>query len=48
MYLAHNLPKNIVKLLGKNSAGIAKIKIQISPAYKKTLKIKDFKNRIKN
>ena len=48
MYLADTLPKNIVNLLGRMSVGIAKIKINIRPTYKKILKIKDLINNIKN
>ena len=48
MYLADTLPKNIVNLLGRTNVGTARIKIVMSPANKKILKIKDFKNCIKN
>jgi len=47
-YLADNLPKNIVNLLGRTRVGIAKIKINIRPKYRKILKIKDLINNIKN
>jgi len=47
-YLADSLPKNIVNLLGRIRVGIAKIKIDIRPAYRKILKIKDLINSIKN
>jgi hypothetical protein len=47
-YLADNLPKNIVNLLGRIRVGIAKIKINIRPMYRKILKIKDLINSIKN
>jgi len=47
-YLADNLPKNIVNLLGRIRVGIAKIKINIRPMYRKILKIKDLINNIKN
>ena len=48
IYLADTLPKNIVNLLGRMSVGIAEIKINIRPTYRKTLKIKDLINNIKN
>ena len=47
-YLADNLQKNIVNLLGRTRVGIAKIKINIRPTYRKILKIKDLINNIKN
>jgi hypothetical protein len=47
-YLAEALPKNIVNLLGRIKVGIAKIKINIRPTYRKILKIKDLINNIKN
>jgi hypothetical protein len=47
-YLADTLPKNIVNLLGRIRVGIAKIKINIRPTYRKILKIKDLINNIKN
>ena len=48
MYLAENLPKNKVNLLGSNKVGIARINIEIRPKYKKILKVNDFKNCIKS
>ena len=48
IYFADNLPKKIVNLLGKTKVGIAKIKIVMSPTYKKILKINDLINCIKN
>ena len=48
MYLADNLPKNIVNLLGRMSVGIAKIKINIRPTYRKILKIKEQSSKQQN
>ena len=48
MYFADILPKKIVNLSGRIKVGIAKIKIEISPQYRKILKIKDLINCIKN
>jgi len=45
---AESLPKNNVNLSGSTKVGIARINIKIRPAYKRMLKINDFKNCIKN
>ena len=48
MYFADNFPKKIVNLSGRIKVGMANMKINISPKYRKKLKIKDLINCIKN